>query len=249
MAGSLLAALLAVLLASATSPTPASAQSPLAEARTLFDSYHEDPARLDRARDLLEEMIRQDPQPEAFIFLARVYLAWGDVRAKDREEKLSAYERGRDLAKRAVELAPRNVDAHLWYAANVGRWGQTKGVLRSLFLIPTLKEEIRIILELDPKSAQGHGLAGVVYMEVPGLFGGDLDKAEEELRKGLALDPRATNIRVDLARLLVKKERYEEARRELRKVLEEKNPRVLSDYMAKHKKAAEELLESLKAKS
>lgn len=246
MAGAFAAALLALLFAWTG---PAWADSPLAEARALFARYHEDPARLDRARDLLEQMLREDPQPEAFIFLAQVYLAWGDVRTQDREAKLAAYERGREVAKRAVELLPRNPEAHLWYAANLGRWGQTKGVLRSLFLIPTMKEEIEIILELDPKHPQGHGLAGVFYMEVPGLFGGSLDKAEEHLKKGLDLDPHATNIRVDLARLLIKRERYDEARKELRRVLAEKDPRSLPDYRAKHRKAAQELLESLKEKS
>lgn len=243
-----LGALLVLLLASAAPPT-AGAGSPLDEARALFARYHEDPGHLDRARDLLEQMLREDPQPEAFIFLAQVYLAWGDVRAQDREAKLAAYQRGRDVGQRAVELLPRNPEAHLWYAANLGRWGQTKGVLRSLFLIPTMKEEIETILELDPRHPQGHGLAGVFYMEVPALFGGSLDKAEEHLRKGLELDPRATNIRVDLARLLIKRERYDEARRELRKVLAEKNPRSVPDYMAKHRKAAQELLESIKEKS
>lgn len=247
-AGSLLGAL-ALALALTAPPTPAPAQSPLAEAHALVARYHEDPERLDRARDLLERMLRADPQPEAFVFLARVYLAWGDIRARDREEKLATYERGREVAKRGVELAPRSADAHLWYAANVGRWGQTHGVLRSLFLIPTLKQEIETILELDPKHPQGHGLAGVFYLEVPALFGGSLEKAEEHLRKGLELDPHATNIRLDLAKLLIKRQRYDEARRELRRLLGEKNPSSLPDYMAKHRKAATALLESIEEKS
>src|SRR5439155_477927 len=80
-----------------------------------------------------------------------------------------AYDRGREIGKRAVELAPKSHDAHLWYAINTARWGETKGVLRSLFLLPTIREELGILLELDPRSVRAHILAGNVLLEVPGL--------------------------------------------------------------------------------
>src|SRR5256885_6759694 len=62
---------------------------------------------------------------------------YGDVRARTTEEKLEAYDRGRQAAQRAMELAPKSAAARFWYGTNTGRWGQTKGVLRSLFLLPS----------------------------------------------------------------------------------------------------------------
>src|SRR5207245_2185056 len=137
----------------------------------------------------------------------------GDVRATTPEQKLAAYDRGREIGKRAVELAPKSHDAHLWYAINTARWGETKGVLRSLFLLPTIREELGILLELDPRSVRAHILAGNVFLEVPGFAGGDRAKAEEHFKKALESDPRFTNARVDLARAYIADARYPTARR------------------------------------
>src|SRR6185436_3715947 len=118
--------------------------------------------------------------------------------------------------------APRDEEAHLWYAINTGRWGQTKGVLRSLFLLSTVREEIEIILELNPTSARGRALAGNVLVEVPAFAGGDRQKAEDQFRRGIEHDPHFTGLRVDLARLLIVAGRQDEARQQLTRVLEEK---------------------------
>lgn len=227
-------------------PLTAPAQSPIEEARGLIANYHEDVTRLDRARDLLEKSLKADSQVEAMIVLSRVYFMWGDVRAKDDEEKLAAYDRGRQLGQRAVELAPKNPEAHFWYAVNTGRWGTTKGVLRSLFLLPTLRQEIDVILTLAPDDPGALGLAGNVELALPW---GDLDKAEENFRKGLKIDPHYTAVRLDLARLLIKRGRHEEARKELQRVLSEKEPRFVADWTVKHTRRARELLDSIKDKS
>ncbi len=236
---------LAVLLGAAT----AWAQSPLvAEVRTWSTRYHENPPRIDQMRAALAEAVKTDSHVDNLIALAQVCFIWGDIRAKTPEEKLEAYDQGREAGRRAVELAPRNPQAHFWYGTNTGRWGQTKGVLRSLFLLSTVKQEIDAVMELDPKFPPVYSLAGNVYYEVPRFFGGDLDKAEEMFRKGLELDPKFTSARVGLARTLIKKGHLAEARRELGAVLNEKAPTNLADWTLKDSRRARELLESIKGK-
>lgn len=233
---------LALLLAAVSAP----AQSPIEEARAALATYHEDVARLDRARGGLEKFLKTDSRVEGMILLSRIYFQWGDVRASDDSERLAAYDRGRELGKRAVELAPKSPEAHFWYAVNAGRWGTTKGVLRSLFLLPTLREEVDIILQLAPDDPGALGLAGNIELALPW---GDLDKAEANFRKALKTDPHFTAARLDLARLLIKRGKYPEARRELRRVLNEKEPRFLADWTVKHTKRARELLDTIKEKS
>jgi tetratricopeptide (TPR) repeat protein len=239
--------MLSVALVLVLSTTTATAQSPLvADLQAWATRYHEDPSRLDTLRAGLSESVKTDSHVDTLIALAQVCFLWGDVRAKTPEQKLEAYEQGRQAARRAVELQPRSVLAHFWYGTNTGRWGQTNGVLRSLFLLPTVKQEIAAIMELDPNFAPGYALAGNVYYEVPALLGGGLDRAEQMFRKGLALDPKFTGMRVGLAKTLIKSGRTGEARKELQRVLEEKAPSNLADWTLKDARQARELLESLK---
>jgi tetratricopeptide (TPR) repeat protein len=204
--------------------------------------YDEDLTRLERARDLLEEALTQERRTDTMITLSYVYFLLGEVRARTDDEKLAAYDRGRDLGKRAVELAPRDEEAHLWYAINMGRWGQTKGVVRSLFLLPEVKRGMETAIELDPRFAPAYVLAGTVYYEVPGLFGGDLEKSEALFRRGLAVDAHHTALRIGLARTLIKRGRPAEARRELQAVLDEKAPSNVADWTMKDVGEARALL-------
>ncbi|MGH7384359.1 MAG: tetratricopeptide repeat protein [Candidatus Rokuibacteriota bacterium] len=225
------------------------AQSPLAaEVRALAARYHEAPSRIDALRAAMAQAAQADPHVDNLLGLAQIAFLYGDVRARSVEEKLAAYEQGRQAARQAAEAAPRNGRAHFWYATNAGRWGQTKGVLRSLFLLPEVKRGMETALELDPRFPPAYVLAGTVYYEVPGLFGGDLEKSEQLFRKGIAVDGHHTGLRVGLARTLIKRGGTPEARRELQAVLAEKAPSNVADWTLKDSPEARRLLDSLPAR-
>jgi tetratricopeptide (TPR) repeat protein len=244
------AALLALLLltpvAAARAATPPSAA--LLEAYRNLTTFHEDLARIDRARDLLEAEVARAPSLEALLLLAWAHLLWADFRAPTHEAKLASYERGRDVAKRAIELNPKSPEAHLWYAANLGRWATTKGKLNAAFLLGTLKQEVHTILDLDPNHVPGLALAGSVYLEIPYMFGGDIPRAEGYLNKALSLDPHFTRARLELARCLIERGRYAEAREQLKQVIEERNPSYVADWVMRHRPVAERLLAEIRTK-
>lgn len=234
-----------VLLAAAVVP----AQSPLvAELQTVATSYHNDPIRLDAIRDGLEQAIKTDAHVENLVALARVSFIWGDIRATTDDQKIAAYDRGRQVARRVVELEPQHVEGRFWYALNTARWGQIKGVMRSLFLVPTVQEEVQIILDLNPRFTPVYALAGNVFYEVPGLFGGSLKKAEEMFRRGLEQDPHFTAMRVGLGKTLLKLGRVAEAQRELQAVLDEPAPSNPADWRLRDTREARELLASMHGK-
>jgi tetratricopeptide (TPR) repeat protein len=174
---------------------------------------------------------------------------YGDVRATTEEAKLAAYDCGRQAAKRAIELAPKSAPAQFWYGTNTGRWGETKGIMRAMFLLPTVKEAMQTALALDPGYAPAYALGGSIYSEVPGYAGGDLDRSEAMFRKGLELDPRYTNMRLGLARTLLKKGRTADARRELEAVLGEKAPSNPADWAIKDVPQAKAILAEIKGRS
>jgi tetratricopeptide (TPR) repeat protein len=234
---------------SVTSPPKVPPSGPVAEAWVLFRGFHEDLARIDRARAILEQSVEREPSLEALILLAWVHLTWADHRAPTSDNKLAAYARGRDTARRAIDLAPRNPDAHLWYAANLGRWAVTRGKLRAAFLLSDLQKAIDTVLQLDPDHVGGLALAGSFYLETPGLLGGDLARAEAYERKALALDPHFTRARVELARCLIARGRFAEARRELQQVVDETEPSYLAEWVVRHKPTARRLLGEIRDKS
>src|SRR3989442_6686122 len=94
---------LALVLGAAAS---AWAQSPVEAARALVARYHEDPAALDRARDLLDAALAKDRKVETMVMLSYVQFLIEDVRATTAEDKLAAYDRGRGIGNRPGQLAP-----------------------------------------------------------------------------------------------------------------------------------------------
>jgi len=241
---------LSIVLALLVVATPVRAESRLvSEVRASLTRYHEDVGRLDTLRAELTAEARTAPSVDTLVALAHICFVWGDIRARTPEDKLAVYEQGRQAAKRAIELAPKSVLAHFWYATHTGRLGQTRGVMRSLFLLPTVKQESETVLELDPTFVPGYALAANLYYEVPSMLGGDLDRAEQMFRKGLGLAPRFTAMRVGLAKTLIRKGRLAEARKELQAVLDEKSPDNLADWTLKDSRRARELLESIANKA
>lgn len=223
------------------------AESPLvAELRGFYLRYHENPGRLDQIREGLEQAVTMDPQRDNLVALAQACFMWGDIRASSRDQKVAAYECGRQAGKRAVEVDPKSVRAHFWYATNTARLSQTTWGIRALFLLPTIREEIDIVLGLDPEFPPIYALAGNVFYEAPTLLGGDLSKAEEMFRKGLELDPHFTEMRLGLGKTLIRRGRIAEGRRELQAVLDERQPRYPADWVLKDAKVAQEALGSLR---
>jgi tetratricopeptide (TPR) repeat protein len=252
--GRVLAAMAALLVGGALIAAPAGAATPpatgpVAEAWALFSAFHEDLARIDRSRDLLEEAVRREPSLEALLLLSWVHLTWADLRAGTPDDKLAGYARGRDVAKRAIDLAPRSPEAHLWYAANLGRWAIARGKLRAAFLLGTMEEEIQTILAIDPNHVAGLSLAASFYLETPALLGGSVARAETHARRALALDPHFTRARVELARALIEQRRYAEARRELQLVVDEARPSYVADWVVRHRPRARRLIDQIRDKS
>ena len=74
----------------------------------------------------------------------------------------------------------------------IGRWGETKGLLKALFIIKPLKKEMAEVLRLDPSHGGAHNVLAEILWQVPGFAGGDKKRALEEFETALRLSPRYT---------------------------------------------------------
>ena len=229
----------------------APAQTPAETARTMLRQYQDDPTRIERARDLLEAAVAKGTGTDVptLLALARAWFLYGEERAKTAETKIAAYERARDVAKRATELAPQNPDAHLWYAITLGTWSQAKGLLRSALALRGLRTEVDTVLRLDPNNVDAHIMAGSIARELPIVLGGDRKQAEEHFKTARRLDPRLTGARIELAQLYINMGRYQDARLELQGVLDERAPTDRPRWTLKEVPRARQMLEAIRDKN
>ncbi len=240
----------ALLLLGGLTTAVAQTPTPAETARGMLREYQEDPARIDRARDLLEAHLARGGAPDlpTLLALARAWFLFGEERAKTDDDRIAAYARARDYAQRATLLAPKDADAHLWYAITLGTWSQAKGLLRSALALRELRKEVDTVLRLDPNNIEAHIMAGSIARELPVLLGGDRREAEEHFKTARRLDPRLTGVRIELAQLYINMGRYAEARRELEAVLAERAPTDRPRWTLKEAPRARQLLESLRDK-
>ena len=214
----------------------------------LYETRHLERANLGQSASILEGIVENDPNNVRALYeLSKVCYLLGDE-ALEKDAKLKLFYRGRDYGESAIELDEESPDAHFWYMVNVGRVGQTKGVLNSLVLVPTVREEIETVLELDPKHTGALDAQAMLYYELPGLLGGNLNKSIESLNKGIALDSNYTLLYVDMAKVYIKKKDYDKARWFLNRALAITTPTYEADHVLDDKPEALELLEEIKDK-
>jgi tetratricopeptide (TPR) repeat protein len=217
-------AVLLLTLLAVTAPAPAAAQDTVPAVGTLLATWHEDPARIDRARALLERAVAAEASPDTLVALSRAWFLTGEFRARGDTERAAAYERGSEIARRAVAAAPGNDRAHLLLAVNSGRLAEIRGIMRALALVNTIREESDAVLRLNPANVEGLILAASLAAEMPGFMGGDRAKAEMLFKRALEVDPHKTGGRLELARLYIATRRWRKAERELQLVVDEPAP-------------------------
>ncbi|HEY2996784.1 MAG TPA: tetratricopeptide repeat protein [Methylomirabilota bacterium] len=220
----------------------ARAEDPVESARALMASWHEDRARIDRARAILETAAAARPSPGTLVELSRAWFLTGDIRSRSDAEKLAAYEHGREAARRAITAAPGNDMAHLWLALNTGRYAETRGFTAGLTMLSSIREASDTALRLNPKNVDALILAGGILANVPRLMGGDRAKAEAHFKRALELDPHKTSARIELADLYMDTKRWAEARRELQQVVDESAPTDLPRWTVSELPRARRLL-------
>lgn len=239
-----------LLLLGDLAPAAAQTTTPAETARAMLRQYQDDPARIDRARDLLEVHVARGGTADVptLLALARAWFLFGEERAKTVADKIAAYARARDYARRATELAPNSADAHLWHAITLGTWSQAKGLLSSALALRDLRKEVDIVLRLDPNNIEAHIMAGSIARELPVLLGGDVKEAEEHFQTAQRLDPRLTGARIELAQLYINVGRFPEARQQLQSVLAERAPTDRPRWTLKEVPRARQMLDSIRDK-
>jgi len=159
------------------------------------DKYH-DLEKHEVAKDFLissiEETVGNAQKAELYWRLARAYLNLGDD-AEDNgageKALLEIFQAGEEAASKAIDLDPNNHLAYYWKSGNIGRWGQTKGILNSLFKAKPMRNLLTRAIEINPEHADAYYVLGQLFEQVPGfpLSFGDVDASVSLGRKAVVL--------------------------------------------------------------
>ncbi|CAH3743395.1 hypothetical protein I9Y19_000030 [Citrobacter freundii] len=131
------------------------------------------------------------------------------------------------LSQRAhsASQAKNNADAALliWSAIIDSSWAGAKGGLGALSLVKQARSDLEKAISIDPNALQGSAWTslGALYYQVPGwpIGFGDKSKAEEMLKKALAINPDGIDPNYFYGDFLLKEKKTGEGKRYLEKAL------------------------------
>jgi tetratricopeptide (TPR) repeat protein len=173
------------------------------------DALHEEGSH-EQARSVLDDALgRAGSGPEKAEVLWRLARAWLNIGedAEDRgagaDELLGYFEKGESFAVQATEADPNNPLGYYWQSANVGKWGQVKGIMNALAKAKPMRDLLQKALSLNPEHADSYYVLGQLYEQVPGfpLSFGDKEYAVSLGRK--SVDLREAQVRSGVEKELV----------------------------------------------
>ncbi len=85
------------------------------------------------------------------------------------ETLLALYKKGESYADQAMAADPANPKGYFWKAGNMGRWGQTRGIMASLSLADPIRKLVTEAAELNPSAGDPWFVLGQLYDQVPGF--------------------------------------------------------------------------------
>lgn len=183
----LLTATIGVLIA--VTPVFAQLEERLQEVDELIDEE-----RPEAALDELESMLAGTSGAERAEVLwrtASAHVMLGDQRedaGADDQELLQIFEQGEEYGEQAIQADPSNHLGYYWKSANIGRWGQTRGVLNSLFRAPEMRDLLTEAVTRNPEHADSYFVLGQLYAQVPGMISfGNTEYAVSLARKSVDL--------------------------------------------------------------
>jgi hypothetical protein len=131
-------------------------------------------------------------QAELYWRVARESLELGDIaesNKKPQAEILAVFTEGEGYADKCIAADPGNDLGYYWKSSNIGRWGQVKGILNSLFKAGPMKDLLVKDLSLNAERSDAYYVLGQLYRELPGwpVSFGNMDAAVSLGRKSVDL--------------------------------------------------------------
>ena len=201
----------------------------LAKADALYEEM-QDMATAEEALALYRKALGMaEDKYEPYWKISRIQYYIG-AHTKEKKQKKTIFAQAVYHADKAIACGPEKPDGYYWRGVNNGKYGETRGILKSLSLVKPIKQDMNKVIELDRSYEDGgpDRVLGRVYFKLPGFAGGNKDKSREHFEKSKEYGPNDAFTRIYLAETLMGLKEIEKAREELEFVLNmEDDPRWL----------------------
>src|SRR6185437_2270905 len=152
---------------------------------------------------------------------ARVLFDESEDKRRSGDDRSALAKQAYDLAQRAIAVNPNDVAAQYWAALSIGNYAENMGVVRALAngIEGKFKRPLERATALD--ESYDHGSIPVVwaayYLELPWPKR-DRDKAAEEIKRALAINPANLRARLYQARIYKDTDHPAEAKGQLAQI-------------------------------
>ena len=151
------------------------------------------------------------------------------------DERKKAFDEGIAAGKEAIALQPGKPDGHFWLGAVYGAAAE-RSILEGLASVNDIRHEMETVLQIDEGYQYGSAymVLGLVYLNEPGIAGGDPNKAVELMEKGLRFGEGNAFLHLHLAEAYLKAGRPADARRQIDTIIAMKPDQ---DYLPEYNEA------------
>lgn len=159
---------------------------------------------------------------DPMVDIGRLQQRWAEVNYQlEGKTQLTAFEELIQDADAITAANPDSAAAYIWSGIVKSSYAGAKGGLGAMKLAKASRADLERAMELDAEALQGSAYTslGTLYFKVPGwpVGFGDEEKAEELLRKALALNPDGIDPNYFYGEFLLEQKRYEESEKALLK--------------------------------
>ena len=214
-----------------------------AQRDSLPDGY---PDSLIPTLDRLSLKLQKEPtNVNLLVELGHVYFNMGDDLFQDEKERLSAYGKGKQIAKKALTLDETQAEAHFVYAMNLGSEAKLKGITAGMLHLDEILRHVHRTIELQPDHAPALQMLGGLLAELPWFAGGNEKAAKQYLSQAIKIDGNYTKARLFLAKLYLKEGNTQAAIDQLEAVIHSDSPHYPFTWNREYRPEAEKILQSI----
>ena len=138
---------------------------------------------------LVKKSLKTFPESDKLFWrLGRVYFKLGETFTSE-SKKIYFFSLCMAQTKKTIEINSQSANGYFFNGLCSGTLGQTQGIWSSLGIIGPFKKDMETAINLDPSIEEGgpHRALGNLYLKLPYVLGGDLERSITHFQKAIQL--------------------------------------------------------------